>query len=58
MQQVDESLASALAYAKRGWMVFPQKPGEKTPLTPNGFKDATINENIIVRWWTAGRSIT
>ena len=45
-------LHAALDYAARCWLVFPLKPGEKTPLTPHGFKDATRDPEQIRAWWT------
>lgn len=42
---------AALAYAKIGLPVFPCKG--KQPLTPRGFKDATIDPAIIDSWWTS-----
>lgn len=44
---------AALAYAERGWAVFPCKPGEKVPATPHGCKDATTDRRQIERWWTS-----
>jgi hypothetical protein len=44
-------LQAALSYAQRGWPVLPLRPGEKTPLTTNGFKDATTDEATIRAWW-------
>lgn len=46
-----DALTAALEYAARGWHVFPCKPGEKTPATPHGFKDATTDEETIRAWW-------
>jgi hypothetical protein len=46
-------LEAALAYAERGWHVFPCKPRDKRPATPNGFKDATTDRLKIARWWAA-----
>ncbi len=43
---------AALGYARMGWPVFPCNPLAKTPATPNGFKDATIDEDQIKAWWT------
>jgi hypothetical protein len=43
----------ALALAKRGLVVFPIKPGDKTPICKNGCKDATTNEETITGWWSA-----
>jgi len=45
-------LNAALEYAARGWFVFPLKTGEKTPLTPHGFKDATTDPEQVRAWWT------
>jgi Bifunctional DNA primase/polymerase, N-terminal len=46
-------LAGALAYARRGWPVFPCRPGRKEPDTAHGFKDATTDPGRITAWWTA-----
>jgi Bifunctional DNA primase/polymerase, N-terminal len=53
------ALAHALAYAGRGWPVFPCRPGRKEPDTPHGFKDATTDPGRITSWWTAapGRNV-
>lgn len=44
-------LAAALEYAGRGWATFPCLPGRKEPAVTHGFKDATIDPEIIRRWW-------
>ena len=46
-------LAQALKYAAHGWPVFPAVPGEKIPVTPHGFKDATTDQAQIRAWWQA-----
>ena len=44
------NLAHALRYASKGKPVFPCHI-KKTPLTENGFKDATTETNQIKNWW-------
>ena len=41
----------ALAYASRGWPVFPCHPGSKKPATRHGFRDATADPAQVRRWW-------
>ena len=41
----------ALAYASRGWPVFPCMSGRKIPLTRHGFRDATTDERRITAWF-------
>jgi hypothetical protein len=43
--------AAALAYAAKGWPVFPLKPGEKRPATAHGVKDATTDLDQVAAWW-------
>lgn len=45
-------LNAALHYAKRGWLVFPCKPGQKDPLINGGCRSASNNEETIRTWWT------
>jgi len=43
---------SAEYYARNfKWHVFPVKNRDKTPLTRNGVKDATLNQEQINKWW-------
>lgn len=46
-------LEQALAYAERGWPVFPCQPGRKTPATAHGHLDASTDPAQITAWFTA-----
>jgi Bifunctional DNA primase/polymerase, N-terminal/AAA domain len=48
----NENLQTALAYADRGWHIFPCDPRDKSPLTANGFEDATTDSAMITAWFT------
>ena len=45
-------LRQALAYAARGWPVFPCQVGQKTPATAHGHLDATTDPEQITAWFT------
>jgi hypothetical protein len=51
----DATLHQALAYARRGWPVFPCLPGQKIPATRHGYRDATTDEQQITDWFGRGR---
>ena len=51
----DAMLRQALAYARRGWPIFPCLPGQKIPATPHGYKDATTDEQQITEWFGRGQ---
>lgn len=44
-------MLSALAYASRGWPIFPCRRRGKEPLTRHGFRDATCDPATIRTWW-------
>ena len=45
-------LQQALAYASRGWPVFPCQPGQKIPATRHGYRDATTDQERITAWFS------
>lgn len=44
-------LEHALDYARRGWRVFPLRPGQKEPLSSHGHLDATTDLEQVRSWW-------
>jgi hypothetical protein len=46
------TLRQALAYAERGWPVFPCQTNRKIPATTHGYQDATTDEQQITDWFT------
>jgi len=48
---MNKLVEAALSYANKGYYVFPCKVKSKEPATPNGFKDATTDEEVIREWW-------
>jgi hypothetical protein len=45
------TLGQALAVAARGWPVLPCQPGQKTPATRHGVRDATTDPGQITAWF-------
>jgi hypothetical protein len=50
----DFILQAALAYAGRGWPVFPCRINGKEPATTHGFLDASTDLNRVLGWFDSG----
>lgn len=48
---VPDLRAAAIAYARRGWEVFPLRTADKAPATKHGLLDATADVDTVTRWW-------
>jgi hypothetical protein len=46
-----DTLRQALAYAQRGWPVFPCQPGQKIPATTHGYRNASTDPEQITAWF-------
>ncbi len=46
------TLRQALAFAADGWPVLPCQPGQKTPATRHGVRDATTDPGQITTWFS------
>jgi hypothetical protein len=46
-------LQTALALIQHKLAVFPCRPRTKWPATPHGCKDASLDPDVVRRWWTA-----
>lgn len=44
-------LDAALAYARRGWFVFPLRPNSKVPYLRGGHHNASRDATKIMEWW-------
>lgn len=44
-------LKAALWYADQGFYLIPLKPRGKSPVTPNGYKNASKDPEQIKEWW-------
>lgn len=51
MAASDALAGAALWYASLGVAVFPCRPGEKVPLTGNGFYGASTDRAVVREWW-------
>jgi hypothetical protein len=47
----DATLRQALAFSTCGWPVLPCQPGQKTPATRHGYRDATTDPGQITAWF-------
>jgi hypothetical protein len=54
--QHQRTLRAAIKRADKGVPVFPCNKYKK-PLTPNGYKDATTKQEVILQWWKEYRDI-
>lgn len=50
------ALDEALAWAREGYAIFPCHPEHRAPVSENGVKDATTDEDRIRRWWSGKHS--
>lgn len=50
-KQAVDLMGTALILASRGRFVFPCLPCDKRPATARGYKDATIDPDVIRQWW-------
>jgi Bifunctional DNA primase/polymerase, N-terminal len=48
---MNDLATAAVAYARRGWFVFPLAPRGKTPITKRGMLDASCDPDLVAAWW-------
>ena len=51
MDGISELGAAAVAYAARGWWVFPLKPRAKEPYVTGGVTSASCEPSVVAAWW-------